>query len=62
VSYAVKFTLVFGVGSFAVKLMEVVERTLGIGAALLPVPGFVLLLVLNTTVFLVMSRGVSMRH
>jgi hypothetical protein len=42
--------------------MEMLERTRGIDGAIWPIPLFVFLLVLNTVVFLFMSRGISIRH
>lgn len=62
VSYGIKFTLNFGAGSFAVWLMSAVGSRYGITSSMWVVAGFVLLVVLNTGVFLYLSRGKSMRQ
>jgi len=62
VSYGIKFTLNFGAGSFAVWLMSAVGSKYGITSSMWVVAGFVLLVVLNTAVFLYLSRGKSMRQ
>lgn len=61
-SYGVKFTLNFGAGSFAVMLMSGVSARYGVTESLWVVAGFVLLVILNTLVFLFMSRGREIRQ
>ena len=62
VSYGVKFTLNFGAGSFAVMLMSAVSSRFGVGNSLWVVACFVVLVVLNTTLFLFLSRGQEIRQ
>ena len=62
VSYGVKFTVTFGVGALAVKLMAAVEGSWGIDRAIWPIPVLMLLLVANTGVLLLLSRGRDLRH
>ena len=61
-SYGIKFTLNFGIGSFAVKLTSLVEQQAGIDGVILLVGGFVLLVILGIIVFLVATRGHSFKH
>jgi MFS family permease len=62
VSYGVKFTLSFGAGSLAVMLMSAVSSRYGVGSSLWVVVIFVVLVILNTIVFLAMSRGQEIRQ
>jgi MFS family permease len=62
VSYGIKFTLNFGAGSFAVMLMSAVGSRYGIQNSMWVVAGFVVLVVLNTGLFLVLSRGQEIRQ
>ena len=62
VSYGVKFTLTFGAGSFAVKLAGLVESRYGIDSVVWLVAGFLGLVILSVSTFLVASRGRSIRH
>jgi hypothetical protein len=62
VSYGIKFTLTFGAGSFAVKLAGWVESRYGIGNVVWLVAGFLALVILSISIFLVASRGRSIRH
>jgi MFS family permease len=62
VSYGAKFTLSFGAGSFAVKMVGAAEASYGIASAIWIVALFVLLVVINTAVFLFLSRGREIRH
>jgi len=57
VSYGVKFTLTFGAGSFAVKLVGWLERTYGLSSVIWSVAGFVALVLVSVAIFLVLSRG-----
>ena len=61
-SYGVKFTLNFGAGSFAVMLMSSVSSRYGVGSSLWVVAAFVLLVIVNTIVFLFLSRGQEIRQ
>lgn len=62
VSYGVKFTLNFGAGSFAVMLMSAAGTAYGVQNSLWLVVGFVALVVINTGVFLHLSRGRAIRQ
>ena len=62
VSYGIKSTLLFGVGSFAVKLVGHAESVYGIDQVMWLVLGFLILVIANTTVMLIASRGLSLRH
>ncbi|HUX11977.1 MAG TPA: MFS transporter [Spirochaetia bacterium] len=62
VSYGIKFTLNFGAGSFAVWLMSAAGSRYGIPESLWVVTGFLLLVILNSGLFLLLSRGRDMRQ
>ncbi len=62
VSYGVKFTLNFGIGSFAVKLSGIVQEQSGMEGVILLVGGFTSLVVLGIIVFLIATRGQEIRH
>lgn len=62
VSYGVKFTLNFGIGSFAVKLSGLVEQRSGIDGVILLVGGFLLLVIAGISIFLAATRGQAIRH
>ncbi len=61
-SYGIKFTLTFGAGAFAVKIVGAVERGYGIDSVIFLVAGFLTLVIICISVFLVFSRGQSIRH
>ena len=61
-SYGIKFTLTFGAGAFAVKIVGAVERAYGIDSVIFLVAGFLTLVIICVSVFLVLSRGQSIRH
>lgn len=62
VSYGIKFTLLFGIGSFAVKLVGFIEGRYGLENVLWLVCIFLGLIIMNTTIFLRMSRGHPMHQ
>jgi len=62
VGYGVKFTLTFGAGSFAVKLAGLVESRYGIESVVWLIAGFLALVILSVSGFLVASRGQAIRH
>jgi hypothetical protein len=62
VSYGAKFTLTFGAGAFAVKIVGAVEQGYGIDSVIFLVAGFLILVILSVGVFLRLSRGQSIRH
>lgn len=62
VSYGVKYTLIFGVGSFAVKLVGWVQATYGLESVIWLIAGFAACFLIIIGVFLVFSRGHSFRH
>ncbi len=57
VSFAIKFTLVFGVGSFAVKIVSRAEAVWGIGSVIWLVALFLGLVLLSALVFLFAAKG-----
>jgi hypothetical protein len=61
-SYGIKFTITFGAGSFAVKIVGAVQQHYGIGSVIILVAGFLAMVVLCIGVFLIMSRGQTIRH
>jgi MFS family permease len=61
-SYGIKFTITFGAGSFAVKIVGAVQQHYGIGSVIFLVAGFLAMVVLCVGVFLLMSRGQEIRH
>jgi MFS family permease len=62
VSYGIKFTLTFGAGAFAVKIVSAVQEEFGIDRVILVVAGFLALVILSVGTFLVLSRGQKIRH
>lgn len=62
VSYGIKFTLLFGIGSFAVKLVSYVESTYSITNVIWLVCCFLGLVIVNTSIFLVASRRHAISH
>ncbi len=62
VSYGIKFTITFGAGSFAVKIVGALQRSYGIGSVIYLVAGFLALTILCVGVFLLLSRGKAIRH
>jgi len=61
-SYGIKFTLTFGAGSFAVKIVGAVQQHYGIDSVIVLVAGFLAAVILCLGVFLLMSRGQKIRH
>lgn len=61
-SYGIKFTLTFGAGSFAVKIVGAVQQHYGIDSVIVLVAGFLAVVILCLGVFLLMSRGQRIRH
>ena len=61
-SYGIKFTITFGAGSFAVKIVGAVQQSYGIGSVIFLVAGFLALVILCVGVFLGLSRGQVIRH
>lgn len=61
-SYGVKNTVGFGAGSFAVTLMSAVGSRFGIDSSLWVVAIFVVLVILNQSLFLFLSRGRAIRQ
>lgn len=62
-SYGIKFSLVFGVGALAVKLIALIqERTGSLDYVIVSIAGFLAALLLVFSVFLFMSRNKDIRH
>ena len=61
-SYGIKFTLTFGAGAFAVKIVGLMERSYGIDSVIYLVAGFLAMVILSICVFLLLSRGQQIRH
>ena len=61
-SYGIKFTLTFGAGSFAVKIVSAVQSSYGISSVIILVAGFLAMVILCVGVFLLLSRGQEIRH
>jgi MFS family permease len=61
-SYGIKFTLTFGAGSFAVKIVGAVQQHYGIGSVIVLVACFLAAVILCIGVFLLLSRGQQIRH
>jgi MFS family permease len=61
-SYGIKFTLTFGAGSFAVKIVGAVQQHYGIDSVIVLVAAFLAAVILCLGVFLLMSRGQQIRH
>jgi MFS family permease len=62
VSYGIKFTLTFGAGAFAVKIVGAVQQSHGLVSVIFIVSAFLLLTILFLALFLRLSRGVQIRH
>ncbi len=62
VSYGLKFTLTFGAGSFAVKLVSLIEASYGMTSIAWLISGFLVLIIMNTALFLYLSRGYEIRQ
>jgi FSR family fosmidomycin resistance protein-like MFS transporter len=62
VSYGAKFTLVFGAGSLAVRLVGLVEGACGLDQVIWLVAGFLVLVIAGVGVLLLASRGQDLRH
>ncbi len=62
ISYGIKFTVVFGAGSLAVKIVSFVEGNYGINMVI-PVLSFLLFMVISSiSVLILLSRGTSIKH
>ena len=61
-SFGIKFTLTFGAGAFAVKIVGAVQRSYGIDSVLVLVLGFLMLVILSASMILLLSRGQEIRH
>jgi hypothetical protein len=61
-SYGIKFTLTFGAGAFAVKIVGAVQQRYGIDSVFILVAGFLAVVILSIGVFLILSRGQQIRH
>jgi MFS family permease len=61
-SYGIKFTLTFGAGAFAVKIVSAVQQRYGIDSVIFLVAGFLVLVILCLALFLLFSRGQRIRH
>ena len=61
-SYGIKFTITFGAGAFAVKIVGALQRSYGIGSVIYLVAGFLVMVILCIGVFLLLSRGKAIRH
>jgi MFS family permease len=62
VSYGMKFTLTFGAGAFAVKIVGAVQQSRGLASVIFLVSAFLLLTILSLALFLRLSRGVQIRN
>lgn len=62
ISYGIKFTLAFGAGSFAVKLVSWIETGYGINSVIWLIAFFLVLIILNLGVFLFVSRKHEIRQ
>jgi MFS family permease len=61
-SYGIKFTITFGAGSFAVKIVGAVQQHYGVGSIIFLVAGFLAMVILCVGIFLRLSRGQAIRH
>jgi MFS family permease len=61
-SYGIKFTITFGAGAFAVKIVSAVQQSYGIDSVIILVAGFLVMVVICLAVFLLVSRGQEIRH
>jgi MFS family permease len=61
-SYGIKFTLTFGAGAFAVKIVGAVQRSYGIDSVIVLVACFLAMVIFSVGVFLLLSRGQEIRH
>ncbi|MEE9306255.1 MAG: MFS transporter [Spirochaetia bacterium] len=62
VSYGIKYTLIFGVGSLAVKLVGWVQESYGLTSVIWLIAGFAACFLIIIGIFLVFSRGHSFKH
>jgi predicted MFS family arabinose efflux permease len=62
VGYGLKFTLVFGAGSFSVKLLSRIEEWGGLERVMQVNLLYILIIVTAGLVFIRLSRGISFRH
>lgn len=63
VSYGIKFSLVFGVGSLSVKLISrIQERTGSLDSVMWVIVLFLGIIICIVSLFLLLSRGTSIRH
>ncbi len=62
VSYGLKFTLAFGAGSFAVKLIGWLEASRGLESVIWLIAGFLTLAILSTALLMSLSRGHKIRQ
>ncbi len=62
VSYGLKFTLSFGAGSFAVKLIGWLEASRGLESVIWLIAGFLILAILSTALLMSLSRGHKIRQ
>lgn len=62
ISYGIKFTLTFGAGSFAVKIVGILEQHYGIDKVIFLIPCFLAMVILCISTFLLLSRGQQIRH
>jgi FSR family fosmidomycin resistance protein-like MFS transporter len=61
-SYGIKFTITFGAGAFAVKIVGAVQERYGVGSVIFLVAGFLALVILSAGLVLILSRGQRIRH
>jgi MFS family permease len=62
VSYGIKFTLAFGVGSFAVKIVSWTESLIGIENIVWLIFFFLSMVIVVISIFLILSRGTKIDH
>jgi FSR family fosmidomycin resistance protein-like MFS transporter len=62
VSYGAKFTLVFGAGSLAVRMVGLVESAFGLDQVIWLVAVFLILVIANNGLLLLTARGRELRH
>ncbi len=60
--FGVKFTLVFGVGSFAVSIVSRLEPKIGLDGIMLLTAGYLMLTVFTTGLLLFVSRNTIIKH
>ncbi len=62
VSYGIKFTVVFGAGSVAIKLAEYIQKKSGINTVMISLIIPLLIVIFMTLLIIYVSRGYSMKH